>query len=123
MLEASFGVRGGDPAAHAKIAEKTKLMLQVGKLLQEGGFGDSSDEEADEDASDAAGSRLRRKVAPAAISQPSDTPAAPPPPEPLASQARAFMAERAFMRSWRRGHSVRKLTRAPPPPKTAPVAR
>ena len=96
MLEASLGVRCGDPAAHAKIAEKTKLMLQVGKLLQEGGFGDSSDEEADEDASDAAGSRLRRKVAPAAISQPSDTPATPPSPRPLAPQARAFMVEKGL---------------------------
>ena len=96
MLEASFGVRGGDPAAHAKIAEKTKLMLQVGKLLQDGGFGDSSDEEADEDASDAAGSRLRRKVAPAAISQPSDTPPTPPSPRPLAPQARAFMADKGL---------------------------
>ena len=95
MLEASFGVRGGDPAAHAKIAEKTKLMLQVGKLLQEGGFGDSSDEEADEDA--AAESRLRRKVAPAAISQPSDTPpTSPSPPPPLAPQARAFMVEKGL---------------------------
>ena len=101
MLEASFGVRGGDPAAaHARIAEKTKLMLQVGKLLQEGGFGDSSDEEADEDAANE--TRLRRKMTPAAKSQPSDTLAAPPPPEPLASQARAFMAERAFLKHGRR---------------------
>ena len=91
MLEASFGIRGGDPAAHAKIAEKTKLMLQVGKLLQDGGFGDSSDEEADEDAANE--NRLRRKVTPAAKSQSSDAPAAPPPPQPLAPQARDFMAE------------------------------
>ena len=69
-------------------------MLQVGKLLQEGGFGDSSDEEADEDA--AAENRLRRKMTPAAKSQPSDTLAAPPPPEPLAPQARAFMAEKGL---------------------------
>ena len=94
MLEASFGVRGGDPAAHAKIAEKTKLMLQVGKLLQDGGFGDSSDEEADEDAANE--NRLRRKVTPAAKSQSSDAPAAPPPPQPLAPQARDFMAEKGL---------------------------
>ena len=58
--------------------------------------GDSSDEEADEDASDAAGSRLRRKVAPTAKSQPSDTPATPPSPRPLAPQARAFMVEKGL---------------------------
>ena len=81
---------------HAKIAARTTLMLQVGKLLQDGGFGDSSDEEADEDASDAAGSRLRRKVAPAAISQPSDPLATPPSPRPHAPQARAFMAEKGL---------------------------
>ena len=61
---------------HAQIAAKTALMVQVGKLLQEGGFGDSSDEEADED--DANERRRRRKVTPAAKSQSSDAPAAPP---------------------------------------------
>ena len=103
MLEGTLGNKEQlTQEEHAKIAARTTLMLQVGKLLQDGGFGDSSDEEADEDASDAAGSRLRRKVAPTAKSQPSDTPAAPPPPEPLASQARAFMAERAFLKHGRR---------------------
>ena len=79
---------------HAKIAAQTTLLLQVGKLLQEGGFGDSSDEDADED--DADERRLRPKVTPAAKSQSSDAPAAPPPPEPLAPQARAFMAEKGL---------------------------
>ena len=58
-------------------------------------------QEADEDAA-AAENRSRRKMTLAAISQPSDTLAAPPPPEPLASQARAFMAERAFLKHGRR---------------------
>ena len=97
LLEDRYGGSIEDPAAlHASIAERTNLLLRVQKLLQEGGFGDSSDEEADEDASDAAGSRLRRKVAPAAISQPSDTPATPPSPPPLAPQARAFMVEKGL---------------------------
>ena len=79
---------------HAKIVARTMLMLRVGKLLQDGGFGDSSDEEADEDAANE--NRLRRKMTPAAKSQPSDTLAAPPTPEPLAPQARAFMAEKGL---------------------------
>ena len=79
---------------HAQIAAKTALMVQVGKLLQEGGFGDSSDEDADED--DADERRLRPKVTPAAKSQSSDAPAAPPTPQPLAPQARDFMAEKGL---------------------------
>ena len=95
MLEARMGASGGDPATlHARIAERTNLMLRVGKLLQEGGFGDSSDEEADEDA--AHENRHRRKVTPAAKSQSSDAPAAPPTPQPLAPQARDFMAEKGL---------------------------
>ena len=70
------------------------MIMQVGKLLQEGGFGDSSDEDADED--DADERRLRPKVTPAAKSQSSDAPAAPPTPEPLAPQARAFMEEKGL---------------------------
>ena len=105
MLEATLGVRGGDPAAaHARIAEKTKLMLQVGKLLQEGGFGDSSDEEADEDAANE--NRLRREMTPAAESQPIDTLPAPPTPAPLAPQARAFMAEKGLDAWETRGTTV-----------------
>jgi len=79
---------------HAQIAARTTLLLQVGKLLQEGGFGDSSDEEADEDAANE--NRHRRKVTPAAKSQSSDAPAAPPTPQPLAPQAREFMAEKGL---------------------------
>ena len=95
LLEDRYGGSIEDPAAlHASIAERTNLILRVQQLLQEGGFGDSSDEEVDEDA--AAENRLRRKMTPAAKSQPSDTLAAPPPPEPLAPQARAFMAEKGF---------------------------
>ena len=97
MLEERLAGSGENPEAfHAAIVERSNLILRVQQLLQEGGFGDSSDEEADEDASDAAGSRLRRKVAPAAISQPSDTPATPPSPQPLAPQARAFMVEKGL---------------------------
>ena len=106
MLEASFGVRGGDPAAHAKIAEKTKLMLQVGKLLQEGGFGDSSEEDVDEVAAPEAGSSHRRKMDNAAKSQPSDAPPAPPALQPLAPQARAYMAEKGFDDFVREGTTV-----------------
>ena len=92
MLEGTVGNKKQlTQEQHAKIAARTTLMLQVGKLLQEGGFGDSSDEEADEDAANE--HRRRRKVTPAAKSQSSDAPAAPPTPQPLAPQAREFMAE------------------------------
>ena len=40
--------------------------------------------------------RRRRKVKPAAKSQSNDAPAAPPTPEPLAPQARAFMEEKGL---------------------------
>ena len=106
MLEASFGVRGGDPAAHAKIAEKTKLMLQVGKLLQEGGFGDSSEEDVDEAAAPEGESSNRRKMDNAAKSQSSDAPPAPPALQPLAPQARAYMAEKGFDDFAREGTTV-----------------
>ena len=97
MLEATYGARGEDPTTlHARIAERTKLLLRVRKLLQEGGFGDSSEEEADEVAAADAESRLRRKMTPAAKSQPSDPPPAPPSPQPLAPQARAFMEEKGL---------------------------
>ena len=93
-LESKMGNEQLSEEQHAKIAARTTLMLQVGKLLQEGGFGDSSDEEADEDAANE--NRLRRKMTPAAKSQPIDTLVAPPTPEPLAPQARAFMAEKGL---------------------------
>ena len=93
-LERQAGNRQLTREQHAKIAAKTAMIMQVNKLLQEGGFGDSSDEDADED--DADERRLRPKVTPAAKSQSSDAPAAPPPPEPLAPQARAFMEEKGF---------------------------
>ena len=95
LLEGTMGnIQPLTEEQHAKITARTTLLLQVGKLLQEGGFGDSSDEEADEDA--AKKNRLRRKVTPAAKSQSSDAPAAPPPPQPLAPQARDFMAEKGL---------------------------
>ena len=93
-LESQMGNEQLTREQHAKIAARTTLMLQVGKLLQEGGFGDSSDEDADDD--DADERRLRPKVTPAAKSQSSDAPAAPPTPEPLAPQARAFMEEKGL---------------------------
>ena len=93
-LEQQAGNRQLTREQHAKIAAKTAMIMQVGKLLQEGGFGDSSDEDADED--DADERRLRPKVTPAAKSQSSDAPAAQPTPEPLAPQARAFMAEKGL---------------------------
>ena len=93
-LESQMGNEQLTKEQHAKIQARTALIMQVGKLLQEGGFGDSSDEDAEED--DADERRLRPKVAPAAKSQSSDAPAAPPPPEPLAPQARAFMEEKGL---------------------------
>ena len=95
LLEGTMGnIQPLTEEQHAKITARTTLLLQVGKLLQEGGFGDSSDEDADEDA--AKETSLRRKVTPAAKSQSSDAPAAPPPPQPLAPQARDFMAEKGL---------------------------
>ena len=93
-LDQQAGNRQLTREQHAAIAAKTAMIMQVNKLLQEGGFGDSSDEEADEDAANE--NRLRRKVTPAAKSQSSDAPAAPPPPQPLAPQARDFMAEKGL---------------------------
>ena len=97
LLEASYGGSGEDPTTfHARIAERTNLLLRVGELLQEGGFGDSSEEEVDEVAAVDAESRLRRKMDNAAKSHPSEAPPAPPALQPLAPQARAYMAEKGF---------------------------
>ena len=85
-------------AGHQKIVARTRLMMEVSRLLQEGGFGDSSDEEDEDDpevqepplkiASRAATSQTddslettSKASGHAATSQ------------PLAPQARAFMEE------------------------------
>ena len=97
LLEDRFGGSIEDPAAlHASIVERTNLLLRVQQLLQEGGFGDSSEEDVDEVAALDAESRHRRKMDNAAKSQPSDAPPAPPALQPLAPQARAYMAEKGF---------------------------
>ena len=97
LLEDRYGGSIEDPAAlHASIAERTNLILRVQQLLQEGGFGDSSEEDVDEVAALDAESRHRRKMDNAAKSQPSDAPPAPPALQPLAPQARAYMAEKGF---------------------------
>ena len=97
LLEDRYGGSIEDPAAlHASIAERTNLILRVQQLLQEGGFGDSSEEEVDEVAALDAESRHRRKTDNAAKSQPSDAPPAPPALQPLAPQARAYMAEKGL---------------------------
>ena len=97
LLEDRYGASSEDPTTlHASIAERTNLLLRVQQLLQEGGFGDSSEEEVDEVAALDAESRHRRKMDNAAKSQPSDAPPAPPALQPLAPQARAYMAEKGF---------------------------
>ena len=83
MLEERLGGSGEDPAAfHATIVERSNLISRVQQLLQDGGFGDSSEEEVDEVAALDAESRLRRKMTPAAKSQSSGPPPAPPSPQP-----------------------------------------
>ena len=107
LLEDRYGGSIEDPAAlHASIAERTNLILRVQQLLQDGGFGDSSEEEVDEVAAVDAESRLRRKMDNAAKSQPSDAPPAPPALQPLAPQARAYMAEKGFDDFAREGTTV-----------------
>ena len=107
MLEERLGGSGEDPAAlHASIAERTNLILRVQQLLQEGGFGDSSEEDVDEGAAPDAESSHRRKMDNAAKSQPSDAPPAPPALQPLAPQARAYMAEKGFDDFVREGTTV-----------------
>ena len=97
LLEDRFGGRSEDPTAfHASIAERTNLLLRVQQLLQEGGFGDPSEEDVDEDAAPDAESSHRRKMDNAAKSQSSDAPPAPPALQPLAPQARAYVAEKGF---------------------------
>ena len=97
LLEDRYGGSIEDPAAlHASIAERTNLILRVQQLLQEGGFGDSSEEDVDEVAAPEAESSHRRKMDNAAKSQSSDAPPAPPALQPLAPQARAYMAEKGF---------------------------
>ena len=97
LLEDRYGGSIEDPAAlHASIAERTNLILRVQQLLQEGGFGDSSEEEVDEVVPVDAEIRFRRNMDNAAKSQPSDAPPAPPSLQPLAPQARAYMAEKGL---------------------------
>ena len=64
--------------------------------MQDGGFGDSSEEDVDEAAAPEGESSNRRKKDNAAKSQSSDAPPAPPALQPLAPQARAYMAEKGF---------------------------
>ena len=97
LLKDRYGGSIEDPAAlHASIAERTNLILRVQQLLQDGGFGDSSEEDVDEGAAPDAESSPRRKIHNAAKSQSSDAPPAPPVQQPLAPQARAYMAEKGF---------------------------
>ena len=97
MLEDRVGGSIEDPAAcHASSSEQGNLILRVQQLLQEGGFGDSSEEDVDEDAAPDAESSHRRKMDNAAKSQFSDAPPAPSALQPLAPQARAYMAEKGF---------------------------
>ena len=97
MLEERLAGSGEDPVAfHAAIVERSNLILRVQQLLQDGGFGDSSEEDVDEAAAPEGESSNRRKVTPAAKSQSSDAPPAAPVQQPLAPQARAFMAEKGL---------------------------
>ena len=97
MLEERLGGSGQDPAAfHATIVERSNLILRVQQLLQDGGFGDSSEEDVDEVAAPEGESSNRRKKDNAAKSQSSDAPPAAPVQQPLAPQARAYMAEKGF---------------------------
>ena len=96
-MEDRYGASGEDPTTlHASIAERTKLILRVQQLLQDGGFGDSSEEDVDEAAAPEGESSNRRKKDNAAKSQSSDAPPAPPARQPLAPQARAYMAEKGL---------------------------
>ena len=74
--------------------------------MQEGGFGDSSEEDVDEAAAPEGESSNRRKKDNAAKSQSSDAPPAPPALQPLAPQARAYMAEKGFDDFAREGTTV-----------------
>ena len=97
ILEERLAGSGENPEAfHAAIVERSNLILRVQQLLQEGGFGDSSEEDVDEVAALDAESSHRRKMDNAAKCQPSDAPPAPPALQPLAPQARAFMAEKGL---------------------------
>ena len=88
---------GEDPVAfHAAIVERSNMILRVQQLLQDGGFGDSSEEDVDEVAAPEGESSNRRKKENAAKSQSIDAPPAPPAQQPLAPQARAFMAEKGL---------------------------
>ena len=97
MLEERLAGSGEDPEAfHAAIVERSNLILRVQQLLQDGGFGDSSEEDVDEAAAPEGESSIRRKKDNAAKSQSSDAPPAAPVQQPLAPQARAYMAEKGF---------------------------
>ena len=100
ILEERLAGSGENPEAfHAAIVERSNLILRVQQLLQEGGFGDSSEEDVDEAAAPEGESSNRRKMDNAAKSQSSDAPPAPPALQPLAPQARA--------RAWRgRGSTI-----------------
>ena len=97
ILEERLAGSGENPEAfHAAIVERSNLILRVQQLLQDGGFGDSSEEDVDEAAAPEGESSNRRKKDNAAKSQSSDAPPAPPALQPLAPQARAYMAEKGF---------------------------
>ena len=97
ILEERLAGSGENPEAfHAAIVERSNLILRVQKLLQDGGYGDSSEEDVNEAAAPEGESSNRRKTDNAAKSQSSDAPPAPPAQQPLAPQARAYMAEKGF---------------------------
>ena len=105
ILEERLAGSGENPEAfHAAIVERSNLILRVQQLLQEGGFGDSSEDDVDEGAAPDAESSHRRKMDNAAKSQSSDAPPAPPALQPLAPQARAYMAEKRVRRFCKGGH-------------------
>ena len=107
ILEERLAGSGENPEAfHAAIVERSNLILRVQQLLQEGGFGDSSEEDVDEAAAPEGESSNRRKMDNAAKSQASDAPPAPPALQPLAPQARAYMAEKGFDDFAREGTTV-----------------
>ena len=105
MLEERLAGSGEDPVAfHAAIVERSNLILRVQQLLQDGAFGDSSEEDVDDSAAPEGESSNRRKKDNAAKSQSSDAPPAPPVQQPLAPQARAYMAEKRVRRFGKGGH-------------------
>ena len=107
ILEERLAGSGENPEAfHAAIVERSNLILRVQQLLQDGGFGDSSEEDVDEVAAPEGESSNRRKMDNAAKSQPSDARPAPPALQARAFQARAYMAEKGFDDFAREGTTV-----------------